>query len=88
MSIETYVATAGTLGAAIIAQVQADAGTAEALAKWPATLILAAVAVYAIYSMNKQAEINAKASEKQSEAIEGLVKELHEKPCIRNPKND
>ena len=85
---EPWLAGVSTIGAAVGASVPTDPSTIEALAKWPSVVVLAAVAIYSIYSMNKQSETHARTAEKQAGAIEALAKELHERPCVRSHAND
>lgn len=85
---EMIVGTTSTLGAALMAVLPTDPATLEALAKWPATLMLAGISVYSIYSLNRNSERSARSQDRQSQAIERLIANLNQRPCIRQPEND
>jgi phosphotransferase system glucose/maltose/N-acetylglucosamine-specific IIC component len=95
---EAGIAVGGVLGT-IVAQAMPDASQMEAMAKWPLTLIMAVVAVVAIYLMYKGNRDNSKdrleETKMHKESIEALAKSMTEhnallsqRPCIRDPKND
>lgn len=87
-AFETFTATLTTAGAFLVGILPTDPGTLEALAKWPVTLVLAAISIFCIHSMNKQAELYSKTQEKLSDSVAALAKNLAERPCIRHPQND
>ena len=77
-----------TIGASVIATLPTDPATIEALAKWPAVMALAAVSIYSIYSMNRNADRTSKSIDRQSDAIQKLAGNLSQRPCIRHPGNN
>ena len=114
MSIETIVATTAILGASVVANIPVDPQTIEAVAKWPLTVLFAAVACFCVWVNYKQSQRFAEAAQKAAEAtaaasakvaessvraatenamlvaraVNDLVSELKQRPCIRDPKND
>lgn len=83
-----FIGMASTISAGVLAVLPTDPATIEALAKWPAVMALAAVSVYAIYSMNRTSDRAAKSQDRQADAINKLVGQLSQRPCIRNHEND
>ena len=77
-----------TAGVGILANLPTDPETIEALAKWPAVVALAAVAIYSIYTGSRAVDRSAKSLDRHSDAILDLTRELSQRPCIRNHDND
>lgn len=99
MTTETFAAVTSMAGASIVAVLPTDPATIEAIAKWPLTLVLASVAIYAIYSMNKnqsrymdsqekQVKMFTDSIDKHSRALQTQAEQLAQRPCIRNPENN
>jgi hypothetical protein len=114
MSIETSVAMAAILSTCAVANIPVDPATIEAVAKWPLTVLFAAVACFCVWLNYKQSQKFADAAQKAAEstaiasakvaessvkaatenammvakAVNDLVSELKQRPCIRDPKND
>ena len=89
MSME-YNATVATLSAAtagVIAQLP-DSGQLDALSRWPVTIALIALAAWSVWLMYRQADRARMSLDNMATKIGELCKELAQRPCIRNPKND
>ena len=98
MRAEALTAVTGVLGT-VVEQSMPDATQMDAMGKWPITLIMAIVAVAAIYLMyrgNKEnskdrleeARMNAEAIKSLAMSISKTNETLAARPCIRDPKND
>lgn len=98
MRTEALAAVVGVVGS-ITAQVLPDAGQMEQMAKWPLSLIMAAVACIAIYLMYRgnrensrdrleEAKMNAESIKSLAMSISKTNELLAGRPCIRDPQND
>jgi phosphotransferase system glucose/maltose/N-acetylglucosamine-specific IIC component len=98
MRTEALSAVAGVIGT-VTAQIIPDASQMEQMAKWPLTLIMAAVAVVSIYLMYRgnrensrdrleEAKMNAESIKSLATSISKTNELLAGRPCIRNHEND
>ena len=98
MRTEALMAVAGVVGS-VTAQIIPDASQMEQMAKWPVSLIMAAVAVVSIYLMYKgnkdnsrdrleEAKMNAESIKSLAMSISKTNELLAGRPCIRGPEND
>jgi len=91
MIAEATTASSSIVGACFLAQLP-DAGTIDAVGRWPLVAVLGAVACFCVWLMYKQSKDFAKAMSENSlataKAITDLVAELKQRPCMRDPKNN
>ncbi|MBP7831277.1 MAG: hypothetical protein KA248_15320 [Kiritimatiellae bacterium] len=78
---------AGSL-AALASAAPASPEAIEAVSKWPVTVVLGAVCCFCVYLMYRQGADYRASLDKVADSLNNLSKNLAERPCIRDPKND
>jgi hypothetical protein len=76
------IATTGTAGLGLEPDLLAEWG------RWPATAMLGAIAASCVYLLYRQGLAFASAQKDMAASINGLVRELSERPCVRKPTNN
>lgn len=88
MGGRTIFALAFLTGAHAMAQTTPDAGTVEALGKWPITVALVALCAWQIWLGYKQADSARQSHDNMANKLGELASALQQRPCIRDPKNN
>jgi hypothetical protein len=71
-----------------MAQTVPDAGSLEAVGKWPVTVALVVLCGWQVWLNFRQMDGARQSHDKMADKIGELAAALKERPCVRDPKND
>jgi len=81
IGIWSMVGVSSAVAAGVVGELPIDSAAIDAVGRWPVTIALIGLSGFSVWRAFRCAE-------KQADALLELTRQLQQRPCVRDPRND